>query len=332
MQDVAQLMSQYEPSVQGSGVSIGHRVAIKRAVRSGSRVQQHRLHDARLVRESKARRAVPSWAAPDRADKARRTIERGHRTSGGSHGQLKHSSIVNDLRITRRNRVEILEIPAAPARSARVHTHVVAAVDLLLIQVAARLGSHRSTDRIEGLRALILVAEKLDCRPARIRERERIIENVDVPVPSARVRQRSLDVQDGIDRHEPPFVARVPGIAVTALKSHRIRQGEARSAAGSGWHDLDLIFASSIGTPLEPRNVTRLFKHLLATAGLPDMRLHDLRHSCATLLLAQGVNPRVVMETLGHSQVSLTLNTYSHVLPALQQDAANKMDAILGGS
>ena len=62
------------------------------------------------------------------------------------------------------------------------------------------------------------------------------------------------------------------------------------------------------------------------------MRLHDLRHSCATLLLAQGVNPRVVMETLGHSQVSLTLNTYSHVLPALQRDAAARMDAALAES
>jgi Phage integrase family len=70
----------------------------------------------------------------------------------------------------------------------------------------------------------------------------------------------------------------------------------------------------------------------LAAAKLPDMRLHDLRHSCATLLLAQGVNPRVVMETLGHSQVSLTLNTYSHVLPSLQQDAAARINKVLGGS
>jgi integrase len=61
------------------------------------------------------------------------------------------------------------------------------------------------------------------------------------------------------------------------------------------------------------------------------MRLHDLRHSCATLLLAQGVNPRVVMEPLGHSQISLMLNTYSHVLPALQEDAAAKMNGILTG-
>lgn len=89
------------------------------------------------------------------------------------------------------------------------------------------------------------------------------------------------------------------------------------------------MFTSSIGTPFEPRNVTRQFKALLTAANLPNIRLHDLRHSCATLLLAQGVNPRVVMETLGHSQVSLTLNTYSHVLPALQADAAAKMNAIL---
>ena len=82
--------------------------------------------------------------------------------------------------------------------------------------------------------------------------------------------------------------------------------------------------------PLEPRRITREFRALLTAAGLPPIRLHDLRHSCATLLLVQGVNPRVVMETLGHSQVSLTLNTYSHVLPALQRDAANKMDAIFG--
>jgi len=75
--------------------------------------------------------------------------------------------------------------------------------------------------------------------------------------------------------------------------------------------------------------VTRAFKTVLAGADLPIIRVHDLRHSCATLLLAQGVSPRVVVETLGHSQVSLTLNTYSHVLPALQEDAAAKMDAIL---
>jgi integrase len=124
----------------------------------------------------------------------------------------------------------------------------------------------------------------------------------------------------------------LPAVAITALRSHRTRQLEARLAAGGHWQDRGFVLASSVGTPLEPRNVTRQFKALLTAAKLPDIRLHDLRHSCATLLLARGVNPRVIMETLGHSQVSLTLNTYSHVLPALQQDAAGKMDAILASS
>jgi integrase len=122
----------------------------------------------------------------------------------------------------------------------------------------------------------------------------------------------------------------LPTVAVKALKSHRVRQLEARLAAGEDWKDRGFVFTSSIGTPIEPRRITREFRTLLTGAGLPPIRLHDLRHSCATLLLAQGVSPRVVMETLGHSQVSLTLNTYSHVLPALQRDAAGKMDAILG--
>jgi integrase len=75
--------------------------------------------------------------------------------------------------------------------------------------------------------------------------------------------------------------------------------------------------------------VTREFHVLIAAADLPAVRFRDLRHTAATLLLAQGVDPRTIMETLGHSQISLTLNTYSHVLPALQADAAAKLDAIL---
>ncbi|HCF99021.1 MAG TPA: hypothetical protein DEV93_00590 [Chloroflexi bacterium] len=85
--------------------------------------------------------------------------------------------------------------------------------------------------------------------------------------------------------------------------------------AGSRWKDTGLVFTTPIGTPLDGSNVTKSFQKLLARAGLPKRRFHDLRHSCATLLLVQNVAPRVVMEILGHSQISLTMNTYSHVLP-----------------
>ncbi len=113
----------------------------------------------------------------------------------------------------------------------------------------------------------------------------------------------------------------LPAVAVAALRSHRVRQLEARLAAGGHWQDGGFVFTSSIGTPFEPRNVTRQFKALLTAAKLPDIRLHDLRHSCATLLLAQGVNPRVVMETLGHSQVSLHAE---HVQPRAASPATRR--------
>lgn len=79
------------------------------------------------------------------------------------------------------------------------------------------------------------------------------------------------------------------------------------------------------------REVVRQFHATLAQAGLRHQRFHDLRHACATLMLTEGINPRVVMEMLGHSQVSLTLDTYSHVLPSMQDEAAARMDAALGG-
>jgi integrase len=122
---------------------------------------------------------------------------------------------------------------------------------------------------------------------------------------------------------------RMPQIVITALKAHRKRQLEERMALGNAWQDSGLVFTSPIGTPMEPRNMTREFHKMLKDADVPRVRFHDLRHTAATLLLAQGVDPRTIMETLGHSQISLTLNTYSHVLPALQAEAAAKLDAIL---
>ncbi|MBF6613856.1 MAG: site-specific integrase, partial [Chloroflexi bacterium] len=121
----------------------------------------------------------------------------------------------------------------------------------------------------------------------------------------------------------------MPQVTVNALRTHRIRQLEERLAAGERWKESGLVFTSTIGTPLDPRNAFRSFQDALQRAGLPHIRFHDLRHTCASLLLAQGVHPRVVMEALGHSQISLTMDTYSHVIPALQKEAADRMDALL---
>jgi integrase len=123
----------------------------------------------------------------------------------------------------------------------------------------------------------------------------------------------------------------LPTMTIEALKTHRRRQLEARLVAGRAWQERDLVFTTSIGTPIEMSNLSKAFKALLAKAGLPAIRIHDLRHTAATLLLTQGVDPRTIMETLGHSQISLTLNTYAHVLPRLQRDAADRMNRILVG-
>ena len=123
----------------------------------------------------------------------------------------------------------------------------------------------------------------------------------------------------------------MPGVVVAALRRHRTRQLEEQLAAGSRWRKSGLVFTTSIGTPMHSARVHTSFKQILRAAGLPDIRYHDLRHTAATLLLAQGVDPRTIMETLGHSRISMTMDTYAHVMPALKRGAAERMDAILSG-
>jgi len=121
-----------------------------------------------------------------------------------------------------------------------------------------------------------------------------------------------------------------PSYLLRKFKSHKRTQNETRLKLGSEWKNNDLVFASGFGTPLSIRNLQRRhFKPLLERAGLEHIRTYDLRHSCATLLLAAGENPKVVSERLGHASIVLTLDTYSHVLPSMQQAASDKLGKIL---
>ncbi|MBI5948770.1 MAG: site-specific integrase [Chloroflexi bacterium] len=117
--------------------------------------------------------------------------------------------------------------------------------------------------------------------------------------------------------------------AHAALRDHRVRQLSERLAAGSGWQaGWNLIFCTKSGHPLHGPSVTLEFQRLLQEFGLPRQRFHDLRHACATLLLSQGVELKIIQEILGHSTIAVTANTYSHVMEERKVDAAARMDTI----
>ena len=122
----------------------------------------------------------------------------------------------------------------------------------------------------------------------------------------------------------------LPASTVTALIEHRRRQGEERLRVGSDWQDYGLVFATQFGNPIDIPTLTKQwFKPALVRAKLSAFRLYDLRHTHATLLLSDGVNPKVVSERLGHSTIVLTLDTYCHVLPDMQEDAARRIEKAL---
>ncbi len=118
----------------------------------------------------------------------------------------------------------------------------------------------------------------------------------------------------------------LPQFVLDALKQHRKCQLERRLAVGEKWQEHDLVFCNTLGGHYGLSALFKEFKQLLKLAGLSDMRFHDLRHSAATILLTMGIHPKVVQEILGHSNVSITLNVYSHVLPSLQREAMDQLD------
>jgi integrase len=123
----------------------------------------------------------------------------------------------------------------------------------------------------------------------------------------------------------------MPSVVVEALLSHRRAQNEERHRVGDLWRETGLVFATGTGRALDPRNLSTTYHRLLSHVDVPHIRFHDLRHTCATLLLGRGVSPRVVMDILGHSQIAVTMNIYGHVMPAMKQQAAGQIDAALGG-
>ncbi len=121
-------------------------------------------------------------------------------------------------------------------------------------------------------------------------------------------------------------------MTIADLRRHKVQQNEERLALGGGWPDHDLVFTQEDGSPVHPNLFSRdRFRHHIKAAGLPQIRFHDLRHTHATLALQAGIHPKVVSERLGHSSVSITLDTYSHAIPAMEEEAAAKVAKLVFG-
>jgi integrase len=159
-------------------------------------------------------------------------------------------------------------------------------------------------------------------------------EDADLEAGVVRVR-RTLTLAKGGPRLTEPKTPksrrqiRLTSGAVEALELHRERQKAEGAAGGDGWNDWGLAFCTRRGTPIRRDNLhDKHWKPLLRRSGLPDIRFHDLRHTCATLLLTKGVHPKIVSEMLGHSSIAITLDTYSHVIPGLGEAAAMAMEDV----
>jgi integrase len=155
--------------------------------------------------------------------------------------------------------------------------------------------------------------------------------DVDLERGYVQVRQQLIRTRGGLTFTSPKGgksrSVRLTTTAVKALQSHRERQLEEKLRLAGLWNESGLVFTTGIGTPMDGDNlVKRSFKPLMSRTRLPQIRFHDLRHTFATLLLSRGTHPKVVQEMLGHADISQTMDTYSHVLPDMQEEAVSEIE------
>jgi integrase len=235
------------------------------------------------------------------------------------HCALKKAA---ELRLIPRN-------PAASASPPKIRQEEITPLDG---QQARLLLEAARGDRFECLYALSLMCglrmgEALGLRWS----------DIDLEAGTLRVHRQLQRIREGggLVFSEPKNASRrtidLPQRTREALRSHHKRELEEELRAGGKWQENGLVFASRKGTPLDAQNiVNRYFKPLLRRSGLPDIRWHDLRHTCATLLLTRGTHPKMVQHLLGHASIQLTLDRYSHWIPSMGRATAEGMDEALG--
>lgn len=156
---------------------------------------------------------------------------------------------------------------------------------------------------------------------------------IDLDGKNLAVVESAEQTADGVDYKEPKSgrarTVALSGTVVAELRAHRVRQAEELLRLGLRPDASAFVVAQADGSPLQPRSITHEWVRLLAKAPLPRIRFHDLRHSHASQMLAAGVHPKIASERLGHSTIAITLDLYSHVMPGMQADAAEQVDAAI---
>jgi len=166
--------------------------------------------------------------------------------------------------------------------------------------------------------------------------------DIDWPSQSLMIKRQVQIVDHHTDKEAPRFFFKAPksksGIrripvgqqAIERLIQQRNQVAMQKMVNASRWQENDLVFPNLMGNPIDPNNLIKEFRKLLTQANLPSIRFHDIRHTCATLLLLMNVHPKVVSERLGHSDIRITLQLYSHALPSLQGEAASMIEGLIG--
>jgi integrase len=194
---------------------------------------------------------------------------------------------------------------------------------------ARRFLEHVADDRLYAMWALFLATGLRRGEIAGLRWAD-----VDLDRANPSVRRSRVSVAWHVHDSEPKTRASRRAVSLDArvvaiLRAHRRHQLEERLAWGAAWIDSGYVFTRENGEPLHPETIATSFPSLVAGAGVSKIRLHDLRHTSASLALAAGIHPKIVCERLGHSSIAITLDLYSHVAPGLQAEAADKLGRVI---
>ncbi|MDI6872498.1 MAG: tyrosine-type recombinase/integrase [Bacillota bacterium] len=237
------------------------------------------------------------------------------------HHNLIHRALTHAVKwgLANRNVADMVEPPAVE----RPEIHPLTADQALRL-----LDASRSTGRY----ALYLAAVTTGLRRGELLGLRWQDVDLDVGTASVVMAMKRSGLGSTKTRGSVRQIALSPSL-VQALREHRAIQDEERKLWGPEWQEHGLVFTGDAGRPISPRNLVRQFKLLLKKAGLPNsVRFHDLRHTHATLLFRKGVHPKAVQERLGHSSITVTMDTYSHILPTIQREAAVTADEALFGT